>query len=94
MSDWQIGDLALCVSNGPDPDHWLSEGGGPLRGSVSTVASVEFHPEEDGNLDGLWLGFEGFGDVVFFHLGFRKVTPESADEFDRETIALMKEKVA
>lgn len=34
---------------------------------------------------------EGVGGVS---TRFTKVTPESADEFDRETIALMKEKVA
>ncbi len=87
--DWQIGDLALCVKVG----QWKRYGTNtvdeaPIRcGGVYVVRAI-------GTFDGhriLWL--EGIGGELtgsaFIASRFRKITPPEADEFDRETIALL-----
>lgn len=95
MTDWQKGDLALCVKVGP----WLfkaDKGGlepstGPNAGAVLTVSAVNFGP------NGPCLVFENFpepkrGSRGYRASRFRKVTPPKADEFDREVIDLMNRK--
>ncbi|WP_313437203.1 hypothetical protein [Novosphingobium sp.] len=69
--DWQVGDLALCVSNGPDPKHWMSKDGGPTIGSVHTVISID---------QAVWLHFSEFPKSGFFCLGFRKIRPLTDEE--------------
>lgn len=90
MSDWQVGDLALCVSNKRDQHdpkaHLL------VMGRVYPVAVVGLR-DTDGALA---LGFrevpvednpkKAYG---FSARRFIKATPSAADEFDRETIELM-----
>lgn len=81
MSDWQIGDLALCVEDGPSV--W-GQAVPAVRGRIYTVMAIV--------VDGQGLTFleiphpnaEGYRKERFV-----KVTPPAADEFDRETIALM-----
>lgn len=86
MSDWQVGDLALCVSRiNPRPVVGRRQrGDDPRVGQVLTVARI-------GRDDtwGLWLGFEEYRPHRYRSFRFRKVTPPAADEFDRETIELM-----
>ena len=81
MSDWQPGDLALCVGYGPDPDDWLTVG--PRKGSINTVSGVDFWRSR------LWLEFVEIPGEGFYHLGFRKVTAPEADAEDAETIRLL-----
>jgi len=83
MSDWQIGDLALCVSNGPNPIHWQSGSGGPVKGGVYQVADIDI------DSDGTWLNFPEFPDDGFLSLGFRKIKPHTPDREDVETIRLL-----
>lgn len=73
MSDWQVGDLALCVSNGPDPEDWQRDDGGPVVGSVNTVTAIarERH---------VWLSFEPWPVSSFRAIGFRKIRPLSDEE--------------
>lgn len=73
MSDWQIGDLALCVVGGPSI----------AAGEVHTVATVfDTGLSLTGKISTSWRG-------SYKKSRFIKVTPPAADEFDRETIALM-----
>lgn len=90
MSDWQKGDLALCVR---------ADGGGGLpyiqRGEVHVVSAVfrgvEAAPEFGEYADGDALHFVGreTPDYAYAVEHFAKVTPRKADEFDREVIDLM-----
>lgn len=93
MSDWQVGDLALCIANRlpPPKDQPTSL----LRvGAVYNVRSVRWSHGDRCIAIGL-NEVRSRGPLGDWHASvFRKVTPETADEFDRETIALMKEKVA
>jgi len=97
MTDWQKGDLALCVDDGLKP--WLN--GEQIlnlnrikKGRVYTVAGLG----RVGTCSGLTLFIEGVP-ATYEHRGmgwtasrFRKVTPPKADEFDREVIDLMNRK--
>ncbi len=86
MRDWQIGDLALCIKQGP----WeiiegpsTPSGDDPEPGCIYCVANVEL-----AELAGLVLGFAEFHSQ--YQAGrFVKVTPPEADEFDREVIELL-----
>ena len=94
MSDWQKGDLALCIKVG----EWrrLGEFGdlggidnGPRAGMTLTVSEVLSF----GN--GQALKFVDFPDQPeagwkgYNTTRFRKITPDKADEYDREVIDLM-----
>ena len=83
MSDWQVGDLALCLTI-PHPNRES----GMRRGGVYTVSRVL---RENGDTG---LQFENHWDKKGSHIfwrayGFRKINPPKADEFDREVIDLM-----
>lgn len=87
MTDWQKGDLALCVRTG--------RVAATIAGCIYTVSEVRQQP------DGLALDFENaengapYGPPRFWGHNparFRKVTPPKADEFDREVIDLMNRK--
>jgi len=86
--DWQPGDLALCVAQGPDPEHWSGKAGGPRLGGVYVVERVEIEPFGDYFPAGLYLAFADFPDS-FFHEGFRKIRPHAPDAEDAETIRLL-----
>lgn len=94
MSDWQVGDLALCVNIGILVIGGVRSkdiGGGLAMCRQYTVSDVRVHPTY------------GFIDLVLSEAkptplsatgGFRsqrfvKVTPPAADEFDREVIEQM-----
>lgn len=90
MSDWQAGDLALCVRvTHPAFPRQRSK---RLRiGVVYTVRKVgrphmKFDGEQALAFAEVQPRLRGRG---FLESMFRKVTPPAADEFDRETIALM-----
>lgn len=85
MADWQKGDLALCVKVGS----WTYDGLGPKAGDVDTVKEVEVGPD-----GALYLGLtdyrgDAFWEERYLASRFRKITPDKADEFDREVIDLM-----
>ena len=93
MSDWQVGDLALCVDDGP-PRDVCGDGGQETnpkyvanlrRGASYTVTQIVVCACGQGHV--------GIGDKAQLAGGvssrFVKITPPAADEFDRETIALM-----
>ena len=94
MSNWQKGDLALCVRGGFPRDtvakilgQWRTEEGEEaLRsGAVYTVEEVSPYPTDEG-----WIGLK-FREVSGSWISnrFRKINPPKADEFDREVIDLM-----
>lgn len=90
MSDWQVGDLALCVSSKhrlfASPSRILRAG---RVYSVKRVGRPIDWCDGDralalaGAVPDRGPGY-GFPDSLFV-----KVTPPAADEFDRETIELM-----
>lgn len=89
MADWQAGDLALCVLDGVNTRvgqcFTVIDVCGPVfgrgyksipPGEVTALLFAEVrHPRNPRG--------------VFTDRRFRKVTPPAADEWDRETIALM-----
>lgn len=91
MSDWQVGDLALCV--GEDRCAGIATGWNPKVGGVYVVAEVV--PAFVMFNHGIGLNFEEDADrwawkfSAFYARFFRKITPEKADEFDREVIEQM-----
>lgn len=93
MSDWQVGDLALCVEEMGDDYFRGSLDGRPIRGMTYTVSAVALGVDIYG-CPGIALKFSEIGRIAprwrgYNSVAFRKVTPPEADEFDRETIALM-----
>lgn len=97
MTDWQKGDLALCVDDGPKPwltDEQLRQLNRIKKGRVYTVTGLG----RVGTRSGPTFFIEG-APATYEHRGigwtasrFRKVTPPKADEFDREVIDLMNRK--
>ena len=89
MADWQVGDLALCVSIKP---HWsdqaISAPFVPKVGGLYTVARCGLCRFGHNLLLGLREDPNG---LKHGYLAFRfvKVTPPEADAFDREVIDLM-----
>lgn len=91
MSDWQVGDLALCVRGGRSPVN-TAHADYPACGAVYRVCgvgSVEFNTGES-----LGLFFDDAPENVcgrrVWNAGrFVKATPPAADEFDREVIEQM-----
>lgn len=83
--NWQAGDIALCIEErGYDvPAPNLN----PRKGRFYTVKHTTPNPVDP---DILGLAFTVAPTVAFNSKYFRKVTPPAADEFDRETIALMR----
>lgn len=95
MTDWQKGDLALCVKGGVLPGGRAAAT--PRAGQVITVENVTFGPiiQCPSGVTLLWsedLPRNGSGDRKWAASRFRKVTPPKADEFDREVIDLMNRK--
>jgi hypothetical protein len=91
MSDWQKGDLALCVSRCKGAGH-LALLWSPRVGQVCTVIEVDLFVEDDATCLNFAEDPDYQPNAGFDAIHFRKVTPPAADEFDRETIALMNSK--
>lgn len=89
MSDWQVGDLALCIKAGPRSISFRGAGQRlVVAGGVYAVEHAYVDP-----VVGWCLVLEGAHSShitkAWQAASFRKVTPPAADDFDRETIALM-----
>lgn len=91
MADWQVGDLALCVDDRPNPT--LGRRCPVMRGRVYSVKAVLpmgmnslFGPTTGLKLDGVRTSAPS-GAIASRR--FIKVTPPAADEDDREVIALL-----
>lgn len=92
MSDWQAGDYALCIYDGPWDGEEETDAPGPRCGQIHEVEEVGVCG--DGPLaDELGLAFAPWN---FFFVAecFRKVSPCEADAEDRETITLLNGKPA
>lgn len=90
MTDWKIGDLALCVDDGPAKiicgmlemdEKYIAN----LKvGAIYTITHI---------MKGRMTGCLGLGDITKMAGGistrFVKVTPPEADEFDREVIDIL-----
>lgn len=87
MSDWQVGDLALCVRATGEPWKYLPGTPAMRAGSIYSVDGVvdicgqcglifQEHPSSHPQR-------------AFCASAFRKITPPAADEFDREVIEQM-----
>lgn len=86
MSDWQVGDLALCVA--PWGNWTESEPFDPQPGSVNTVCGV-ISPDPTAN-SGVSLWFVGVPSCDSYDAGqFRKIRPHTPDAEDAETISLL-----
>lgn len=82
MSDWQVGDLALCMRG------VIPKNGDPViaPGSLHTVKSVTQGRTKRGLL---LLGVPTRNPFGYAAYRFIKVTPPAADAFDREVIEQM-----
>lgn len=81
MSDWQKGDLALCVHTWEE--RCLITLTAPDSGSINCVQSVRSYP------DGVYLELSKWPGHEWRASYFRKISPPKADEFDREVIEQM-----
>lgn len=92
--NWQAGDLALRI--GTPKSGWVDHHAPirPVTGKIYPVVHV-FHGEAFGKS---WTALvikgaiSSWRDGAWNSEGFIKVTPTAADEFDRETIELMRGK--
>ena len=93
MSDWQAGDIALCVKGGHFK-YSRSDVQCPEAGRFYTVERVGHADFIEGYLPALWLvdGPYNVTGKVWPQFRFVKVTPPEADEFDKETIELYNKK--
>lgn len=92
--NWQAGDLALYVSNSHKDDEFaLWADWKPKKGGVYTVERVAYVQAQNPGI-GLFLVEDTCftPNAAWDARDFRKVTPPEADEFDRETIELMRGK--
>ena len=81
--DWQIGDLAICVS--PRSMHPIIKAG--WIGTVSLIVV-----SGTGGVGIAFYEISPIGDPAFLARRFRKIHPHSQDADDAETIALLKGK--
>lgn len=89
MSDWQVGDRAICVT-----DH-IPGFGSTTRVSVGRIYQVEgmYISTADGKFNGVLalvlVGVRGARFDGFHHALFRKLDDHVSDDFDREVIEQM-----
>ena len=86
MSNWELGDMALCVRGGPIPGQVYFGAIPPLAGQLFTVVKAEVIMSQRGQVLYLWLE-DGpkniFGEACWAACRFIKVTPPAdmiADE--------------
>ena len=96
MSDWQAGDIALCVIGGKMPySGSISVKEYPKAGAFYKVAKVGQHQMDYEIKTALWFKdapTNVTGERVWAAHRFVKVTPPEADEFDKEVIELYNKK--
>ena len=95
MSDWQPGDIALCVIGGKIDNSPYKLGEYPAAGKFYTVEYVGPLDFLTGIDQALWFKDapkNWSGQRVWGQLRFVKVTPPEADEFDKEVIELYNKK--
>jgi hypothetical protein len=101
MDDWQVGDLALCVSD----KHWTPSGFQdrapdecdqvismlfPRVGSEWRVTNVRLYASPQERTDLVYLGLAGQpSDYLYDSRHFRKIDAHEADAEDEETIRLL-----
>jgi hypothetical protein len=91
MSDWQPGDLALCIKSGG----WQMEEGGPMSmhgpgmGETYVVIDVDRAAAFDELEAEAYLVFEEWLGEAWLATRFIKVSGCEADADDREVIALL-----
>lgn len=96
MTDWQAGDIALCVIGGKMPySDSISVREYPKAGAFYKVVKAGEKSMDFSLKKALW--FEDAppnlnGERVWAAFRFVKVTPPEADEFDKETIELYNRK--
>jgi|GEM_PF-1534387 len=96
--NWQVGDLALCIST----DGFYAEFAGgrafPTIGTIRRVRHVFHHRERIIRrwfkpkvrvLAGAWLVLDGFEALKLHGSNFRKIEPHAPDQEDAETISLL-----
>ena len=83
MTDWQIGDLALCV----EPGDWFQIDDNRYDSFGPTLSSVHVVIEVSG---GEWLGFGEFPDDDFSTAAFRKILPDKHEACEAEFVTLLK----
>jgi hypothetical protein len=89
MSDWQVGDLALCQDDSPDAFGALPV----VAGAVYRVAGITNAPERHDKY-GTCLGLH-LEDVERWHWGysaprFRKIRPDEHEACEPEFVKLLK----
>lgn len=98
---WCKHDLALCVKDDWDDDGDPPQvrGGTPdiKRGTVHEVVHIIYPPRDFPRVAHLlphpeYLSFDAACEYGYRSDWFVKVSPREADEFDRETIALMRDR--
>lgn len=96
MADWKVGDLALCVDAGPLRDVCGDGGQETNPKYVANLKKGAFYTVTQVVVCNCGRGHVGIGDEYQLAGGyaarFIKITPEKADDFDRETIELMNRK--
>jgi hypothetical protein len=92
MSDWEVGDLAVCVDDRPNPVWGPS---GLTMSAVYRVTGVIFNPAPSslyGREDwGLFLaGIDSGTEDGFCGSRFRKITPDKREACEDEFVTLLK----
>lgn len=88
MSDWQPGDLAVFVRGQKGSYGYVAGAARMRKGGVYTVERVVFVAGTCGLV--IAGHHSNHPSRAWHHRGFIRVTPPKADEFDRETIRLLK----
>lgn len=96
--NWQVGDLALCISHEGFYAEFSNGLPFPPIGSVRQVKRVIFERKRTIRrwfkpnicvLGGAWLVIEGCEALNLHNSNFRKIKPHAPDEEDAETIRLL-----
>lgn len=86
MSDWQVGDLALCIDDGPRDWHTPKQTQALrqlCRGQIYTVSAIGRHSSYGGSimLVGLSATHEQMG-VGWHSIRFRKIRPSAIEHIE------------
>ncbi len=84
MTDWQVGDLAMCLND----TGWNSittgvSRQGPRKGEVCKVRDLRARPQEIAEGPDVYLVFWDFADAAFPESSFRKIRPSAVSEIEK-----------